>query len=106
MKNGLLALSPIAVFLLVYLAASIIAGDFYRVPIGVAFLVASIYGIAVTRGLPLRERINIFSAGAGTSCSCFGYSSLPVPLQPPPKPWELSMPRFNYHFNFYQITCC
>ena len=65
MKNGLLALSPIAVFLLVYLAASIIAGDFYRVPIGVAFLVASIYGVAVTRGLPLRERINIFSAGAG-----------------------------------------
>lgn len=65
MKKGLLALSPIAVFLVVYVVASIIAGDFYAVPISVAFLVTSLYGVVITRGLPLRERITLFSQGAG-----------------------------------------
>lgn len=65
MKKGLLALSPIAVFLVVYVIASIIAGDFYAVPISVAFLVTSLYGVVITRGLPLRERITLFSQGAG-----------------------------------------
>lgn len=65
MKKGLLALSPIAVFLTVYVVASLVAGDFYRVPISVAFLVASVYAIAVVQEPPLRERINLFSRGAG-----------------------------------------
>ncbi|MBQ9286036.1 MAG: Na+/H+ antiporter NhaC family protein, partial [Bacteroidaceae bacterium] len=64
-KQGLLALSSIAVFLLVYLVASLASGDFYSVPISVAFLVASVYGVCVCRGLSLRERINVFSSGAG-----------------------------------------
>ena len=67
MKNGLLALSPIIVFLVVYLVGSLVAGDFYKVPISVAFLVASVYAVAITRGKPLRERINLFSEGAGSS---------------------------------------
>ena len=65
MKKGLLALSPIAVFLAVYVVTSIIAGDFYKVPISVAFLITAIYAIATCRGLPLRERITLFSQGAG-----------------------------------------
>ena len=67
MKKGLLALSPIAVFLAVYVVTSIIAGDFYKVPISVAFLITAIYAIATCRGLPLRERITLFSKGAGDS---------------------------------------
>lgn len=67
MKKGLLALSPIAVFLTVYVATSILAGDFYRVPISVAFLITAIYAICTCRGLPLRERITLFSQGAGDS---------------------------------------
>ena len=66
-KKGLLALSPIAVFLTVYVATSILAGDFYRVPISVAFLITAIYAICTCRGLPLRERITLFSQGAGDS---------------------------------------
>ena len=65
MKKGLLALSPIAVFLAVYVVTCIIAGDFYKVPISVAFLITAIYAIATCRGLPLRERITLFSQGAG-----------------------------------------
>jgi len=64
MKRGLLALSPLAVFIILYLVTSIIARDFYKVPITVAFMVSSIYAIAITRG-KLRRRINIFSRGAG-----------------------------------------
>ena len=65
MKKGLLALSPLAVFIVLYLVTSIVARDFYKVPITVAFMVTSIYAIAVTRG-KLRRRINVFSRGAGS----------------------------------------
>jgi Na+/H+ antiporter NhaC len=60
----MLALSPLLVFITLYLVTSIIARDFYRVPITVAFMVTSIYAIATTRG-KLRRRINVFSRGAG-----------------------------------------
>ena len=50
-----------------YLVTSIIAGDFYKVPITVGFLVASIYAVIISGGLPLRKRIDIYSKGAGTS---------------------------------------
>lgn len=63
-RNGLLALSPIIVLLTIYLAGSIIAGDFYRIPITVAFMVASIYAIAISRGETLNNRIDSFSGGA------------------------------------------
>ena len=67
MKKGLLALSPLGVFIVMYLVTSIIAGDFYKVPITVGFLVASMYAVIISGGLPLRKRIDIFSKGAGTS---------------------------------------
>ena len=61
----MLALSPFIVFMVVYLVGSIIAGDFYELPLTVSFLVASAYAIAITPKIKLRERINIFSRGAG-----------------------------------------
>ena len=61
----MLALSPFIVFMVVYLVGSIIAGDFYELPLTVAFLVASAYAIAITPKIKLREQINIFSRGAG-----------------------------------------
>ena len=54
-------------FILIYLVTSLIAGDFYKVPITVAFMIASIYAVTVSGGIPLRKRINIYSRGAGTS---------------------------------------
>ena len=59
-------MSPLAVFITLYLVTSIIAGDFYRVPITVGFLTASVYAITITRG-SLRRRITVFSRGAGSS---------------------------------------
>ena len=62
--KGLLALSPIMVLLVIYLLGSIVAGDFYRIPIAVAFVVASVYALTITRGNTLNERIDCFSRGA------------------------------------------
>ena len=65
-KKGLFALSPLLVFITLYLVTSIIAGDFYKVPIVVAFMVASIYAIAISGGFPLANRISTYSRGAST----------------------------------------
>lgn len=65
--RGLYALSPIIVLLTIYLAGSIIAGDFYRIPIAVAFMAAAIYAIIITKGDSLNERIDSFSRGAANT---------------------------------------
>ena len=53
---GWLALSPLAVFLVTYLASSLVAHDFYKVPIASAFLIASVYAMLITKGA-VAERI-------------------------------------------------
>ena len=63
--NGWLALSPLLVFLCIYLVSSIIVNDFYAVPISAAFLIATVYAVLITKGKTLEERIGIFSEGAG-----------------------------------------
>lgn len=65
-RKGLLALSPLILFILLYLVTSIIVGDFYKMPITVAFLFSSIYAVAVSGGYTLERRIEAFSRGAGT----------------------------------------
>ena len=65
--NGMLALSPLFVFLCIYLVSSIAVGDFYAIPISAAFLIASVYAILICRGKSLEERISTFSKGAGNS---------------------------------------
>ena len=64
-KGGWWSLSPLAVFLCLYLITSLLINDFYKVPITVAFLLSSCYAIAITRGLKLEQRIYQFSVGAG-----------------------------------------
>jgi Na+/H+ antiporter NhaC len=63
-RQGILALSPIIVLLTIYLAGSIVAGDFYKIPIAAAFMAASVYAIAISRGESLNSRIENFSQGA------------------------------------------
>jgi Na+/H+ antiporter NhaC len=66
LNKGLIALSPLLVFILLYLVTSLIAGDFYKVPITVAFMLSSVYAVVINGGIPLRKRIDTFSKGAGT----------------------------------------
>ena len=55
------ALMPLVVFLCLYLVTSLIVNDFYKVPITVAFLVASVYAVATTKRIkPQRPHTSIF----------------------------------------------
>ncbi|MBR3907496.1 MAG: Na+/H+ antiporter NhaC family protein [Bacteroidaceae bacterium] len=65
-SHGLFALTPIIVLLTVYLAGSMIAGDFYRIPIAVAFIIAAVYAVAISKG-SLNDRIDSFSRGAAST---------------------------------------
>ena len=66
MRRGLLALSPVVVLLVAYLAMALASGDFYRISISVAFVVAAVYAVAALRGISrsLQERVGVFSEGA------------------------------------------
>ena len=64
-RRGLLALSPLLVFVCIYLLSSIVAQDFYAVPVASAFLIASVYAMLISRGETLEKRIEAFSKGAG-----------------------------------------
>ena len=65
-SKGMVAISPIIVFLLVYLLTSILIGDFYKMPISVALLIASVWAGVFMKG-SLSEKIEIFSKQAGSS---------------------------------------
>lgn len=66
MNKGLLALSPLMVFIGLYLALAVAAGDFYKVPMTVIFMMASIYAVAISGGFPLKKRIGIYTRGASS----------------------------------------
>lgn len=63
-KPNAWALSPLVVFLCLYLVTSLLINDFYKIPITVAFMVSSIYAVATTRGLSLNDRLIQYSTGA------------------------------------------
>lgn len=65
--KGLLALSPILVFLLTYVAVSVAIGDFYKMPLSVAFITASVWALLITPKLKVTGRIEIFSRGAANT---------------------------------------
>ena len=64
-RRGLIALSPLFVFLCVYLISSIVAHDFYAIPVSSAFLIATVYAMAISKGNSLESKIATFSEGAG-----------------------------------------
>ena len=60
-KEGrFLALTPLLLFLVLYLVTSLVVGDFYKMPIAVAFVVASVYAACLLRGKSIQERVEIF----------------------------------------------
>ena len=64
-RKGLLALSPILIFLIFYVAVSVAANDFYKMPISVAFIIASIWSVLTSSArVPLKEKLQVFSQGA------------------------------------------
>ena len=63
-KGSIVALLPLVVFLGIYILGSVLAGDFYKMPIVVAGMAAAIVAVAMTRRITMSERIGIFSKGA------------------------------------------
>lgn len=66
-RRGLWILSPLAVFFLLYVVVSLCAGDFYRMPVSVAFMAASAWALALFRRVPFAEKLEVFSRGAAHS---------------------------------------
>ena len=66
-RKGLLAISPLILFVVAYIGLSLAAGDISRVPISVVFLLASIYAVGITPGLSLADRVRVYGRGAGAT---------------------------------------
>ena len=64
--KGLLALSPLLVFLLLYLGLSLAADDFYAVPLTASFLAASLYSLLIIRGESVGARFAHLAEGAAS----------------------------------------
>jgi Na+/H+ antiporter NhaC len=65
--KAFIALSPVLLLIIVYLSASLLAKDFYLVPVSVAFVIASLYAMFLLKGRSVKERIDIFARGAAQS---------------------------------------
>ncbi len=63
-RQGLKALLPVGAFIAIYLTASLIAGDFYAMPVVVAMAIGAILAIAFYSGRSLSDRIALFSRSA------------------------------------------
>ncbi len=62
-SGGPLSLSPIAVFVAVFVGLSLLRADFYAVPVTVAFLIASAYAICIVPAKGLDRKLEVFSSG-------------------------------------------
>lgn len=63
-NKGIAALLPLVVFLGIYLIGSVVAGDFYKIPITVAGMIASVVAVMMLKGMTLTERVDAYSRGA------------------------------------------
>lgn len=66
-KKGLLALLPLFIFIAVYLVTSIIVGDFYKMPVLVAALLAASVALVMNRKISIHDKVEVFCKGAGNS---------------------------------------
>lgn len=64
-KENAGALLPIGVFLVIFLGAGIVTGDFYAMPAIVAFLIALCVAFIQNRSLSFAEKITVISKGVG-----------------------------------------
>ena len=64
-KRGIISLIPFVIFAVFYLGLSLASGDFYRVPMIVAFLVASAAAFALHPVNKLEENMLVYTRGMG-----------------------------------------
>lgn len=66
-KQGLLAISPIIAMIGLLIGFSVYYGGVSNAPLLFIFVLTAIIAIALTPGVSLKERVSIFSSGAGSS---------------------------------------
>ena len=64
-KGRAIALLPIGVFLVIFLGAGIVTGDFYTMPAIVAFLIALLVAFLQNKNLSFGEKLKVISKGVG-----------------------------------------
>ncbi|MFV0366332.1 MAG: Na+/H+ antiporter NhaC family protein [Mangrovibacterium sp.] len=70
-QSGAWSLLPLAVFFLLYLFTCLFTGDIYRMPVSIAFLVASVVAVLLSKEKKVSERINRFCKGAANETILF-----------------------------------
>ncbi len=60
-KRGLLALSPLFLMILLFVALSLYFHDFYKVPLLMLFITASAYALCLLKGKKIEDRLAVFS---------------------------------------------
>ena len=66
-KGNPWALLPLLVFLVLFVGSGIITGDFYKMPVVVAFLISAAVALFSNRKASLQDKIDVFCKGAGES---------------------------------------
>ena len=66
-KGNPFALMPLLVFLVLFVGSGIITGDFYKMPVVVAFLISAAVALFSNRKASLQDKIDVFCKGAGDS---------------------------------------
>ena len=66
-KQGLLAISPIIAMIGLLIGFSVYYGGVSNAPLLLIFVLTAIIAIALTPSISLKERVSIFSSGAGSS---------------------------------------
>ncbi|MGQ1784410.1 MULTISPECIES: Na+/H+ antiporter NhaC family protein [unclassified Saccharicrinis] len=67
LKHPILSLFPIVVFLILYLVSSVISGDFYKMPVPVSFLAASVVALAMNTKRKFKDRTETYLKGMGNA---------------------------------------
>lgn len=70
-KKGLLALSPLCLLIVLIVAFTVYSVDSSHqdtsLSLTVAFMISSIYAVAISGGMPVRKRVDTYSKGAGAN---------------------------------------
>ena len=70
-KKGLLALSPLFLLIVLIVAFTVYSVDSSHqdtsLSLTVAFMISSIYAVAISGGMPVRKRVDTYSKGAGSN---------------------------------------
>ncbi|MGL5346657.1 MAG: Na+/H+ antiporter NhaC family protein [Peptostreptococcaceae bacterium] len=64
-KGNPIALLPLAIFLVLFVGSGIITGDFYKMPVLVAFIVAAAVALASNKNASIQTKMEEFCKGAG-----------------------------------------